>query len=256
MSGHVTSVLCGTCGTARPGGDRCPDCGSNLAASLRDGFVVALPAGSMACERCGTTRRALRFRAWVRLSSAIWWTREDRRAGYVCAPCGQARTAGALLYSAALGWLAIPSWFNHGWRALATNWRALVAPPADPAAWGAHSASDFANGLPHLDSWHAEEFLDRADDATIGASPLAPLDEAQRRRVLGASSLYETLGVSPVCTEEELRLAYRERSKQLHPDVHADGAEEMIRLNHAWEILRHADLRAAYDWLREQRQAA
>lgn len=78
----------------------------------------------------------------------------------------------------------------------------------------------------------------------------------QRRTVLGASSLYETLGVAPVASEEQLRVAYRERSKTLHPDVHADGTEEMIRLNQAWTILGHAEMRAAYDWLREQRQPA
>ncbi|MGK2937194.1 MAG: J domain-containing protein [Solirubrobacteraceae bacterium] len=256
MSGHTTSLLCGTCGTPRTGGDCCAECGSNLSANLQDGFVVALPAGSMACDRCGTTRRPVRFRGWVRLSSAIWWTRADRRAAYVCGPCAQTRTAGALFYNAAFGWLAIPSWFVHGWRALATNVRALAAPPADPAAWGARSASDFANGLPHLDAWHGAEFIESFDDETLWASPLGPLDEMQRRTVLAASSLYETLGVAPVSSEEQLRVAYRERSKTLHPDVHADGTEEMIRLNQAWTILGHAEMRAAYDWLREQRQPA
>ncbi|MBJ7518906.1 MAG: J domain-containing protein [Solirubrobacteraceae bacterium] len=256
MNGHAMSLLCGTCGTPRTDGTRCADCGSNLVATLRDGFVVALPAGSMACDRCGTTRRPILFRGWVRLSSAIWWTRADRHAAYVCAPCGQKRTAGALLYSAALGWLAIPSWFSHGWKALATNWRALIAPPAEPEAWGALQASDFANGLPHLDSWNGAEFMDRFDDDTIWASPLGPLDEMQRRTVLAATALYETMGVSPVASEDELRIAYRERSKVLHPDVHADGTEQMIRLNQAWTILGNADMRAAYDWLREQRQPA
>lgn len=256
MSGHVGGLLCGTCGTTRAGGDRCPQCGSNLAATLREGFVVELPAGTMACERCGTTRRPVHFRGWIRLASAIWWTREDRRGAYVCTGCVQRATTGALLYSALLGWLAIPSWFFYGWRALATNLRALVAPPADPAAWGARSGSDFANGLPHVNGWHAAEFLEQLDDATIWASPLRPLDEMQRRTVLGASSLYETIGVAPVASDEEVRIAYRERSKSLHPDVRSDGAEEMIRLNQAWEILGNADMRAAYDWLREQRQPA
>lgn len=256
MSGHATSLLCGTCGTARADGSRCPSCGSNLSATLRDGFVVALPAGSMACDRCGTTRRPIVFRGWIRLASAIWWTRADRRAAYVCGPCAQMRTAGALFYSAALGWWAIPSWFLHGWKALATNCRALVAPPADPQAWGALGASDFANGLPHLDAWHGAEFLERFDDATIWASPLGPLDEGQRRTVLSAAGLYETIGVAPLATEDDLRVAYRERSKTLHPDVRADGTEEMIRLNQAWSILGNADMRAAYDWLREQRQPA
>lgn len=252
----AASLLCGTCGTARASGARCPQCGSNLTAELRDGFVVALPQGSMACERCGTTRRPVRFRGWVRLTSAIWWTREDRRAAYVCGPCGQTRTTAALLHCALLGWLAIPSWFVAGWRALATNLRSLAAPPADLAAWGAHSASDFAHGLPHLDASYGAEFVSRADDAMLGASPLGPLDDGQRRTVLAASGLYETLGVSPTCSDQQLHVAYRERSKRLHPDVRADGAEEMIRLNQAWAILGHADMRAAYDWLREQRQPA
>lgn len=256
MSGDAARLLCGTCGATRGAGTRCADCGSNLVARLLDGAVVALPAGSMACERCGTTRRPVRFRGWVRLASAVWWTRARQRAAYVCAPCAQRETAGALAYSALLGWLAIPSWFVHGWRALATNWRALVAPPANPLAWGAEPAAAFADGLPHLDAWHATEFLGRWDDATIGASPLASLDETQRRTVLAASALYETLGVRPLATDDELRLAYRARSKALHPDVHTDGGEQMIRLNQAWDILRDAQMRAAYDWLREQRHAA
>jgi hypothetical protein len=256
MSGHTTSLLCGTCGATRTGGDRCDECGANLAATLRDGHVVGLPAGTKACERCGTTRRPLRFRGWIRLASAIWWTREDRRAAYVCGSCIPRQTTGALLYSALLGWLAIPSWFFYGWRALAVNVRAIVAPPADLAAWGAHSASDFANGLPHVDAWLAAELVDRFDDATIWASPLGPLDERQRRTVLGASGLYERVGVAPVASEDEVRVAYRERSKSLHPDVRADGVEEMIGLNQAWEILGNADMRAAYDWLREQQQPA
>ncbi|MBJ7332115.1 MAG: J domain-containing protein [Solirubrobacteraceae bacterium] len=256
MSSHVTSTLCGTCGTTRTRGDRCPQCGSTLAADLRDGFVVAFPAGTLSCERCGTTRRPLRFRGWIKLTSAVWWTREERQAGYVCGPCAQRNATGAMFHSAILGWLAIPSWFVHGWRALGANWRALGAPPADPAAWGARSASEFSLGLPHTDGWHDAEFLDRYDDATLRASPLGVLDEMQRRAVMAASHLYETVGVAPAVSDDELRLAYRERSKLLHPDVQADGADAMVRLNQAWAILGHAEMRAAYDWLLEQRVAA
>ena len=56
------------------------------------------------------------------------------------------------------------------------------------------------------------------------------------------------LGCSQSATDDELRRAYREKAKQLHPDVlRAQGlsdelvsraSEQMARLNAAWATLR------------------
>lgn len=61
-----------------------------------------------------------------------------------------------------------------------------------------------------------------------------------RFRVL--SSPWDTLGVSRGCTLEEVRLAYRSRVKEVHPDLHQGDplkAQETVLLNQAYiEIIR------------------
>jgi len=52
---------------------------------------------------------------------------------------------------------------------------------------------------------------------------------------------HATLGVPPGATPEEIARAYRERAKQLHPDLHPDDAEaakEMADVNAAYALLR------------------
>ena len=65
---------------------------------------------------------------------------------------------------------------------------------------------------------------------------------------------YEVLGVSRTATSREIRAAYRDRARRLHPDVatSADG-DEMGAVNEAWRVLRDTKTRAAYD--RELRRA-
>jgi curved DNA-binding protein CbpA len=57
---------------------------------------------------------------------------------------------------------------------------------------------------------------------------------------------YETLGVAPGAEPESIHHAYRTMARLAHPDRSGDPAA-MIRLNAAWEVLRDADRRAAYD---------
>lgn len=61
---------------------------------------------------------------------------------------------------------------------------------------------------------------------------------------------YEVLGVTRTCTEEEIKVAYRRKAKECHPDLHPDdkGAEIRFKeVNEAYEILMDGDKRARYD---------
>lgn len=58
---------------------------------------------------------------------------------------------------------------------------------------------------------------------------------------------YEILGVARDATTDELRRAYRRAAFRLHPDRAAGGDAAMVRLNEAWDTLKDAGRRAAYD---------
>jgi molecular chaperone DnaJ len=60
-------------------------------------------------------------------------------------------------------------------------------------------------------------------------------------------SFYDTLGVSPDATADDIRLAFRRIAKERHPDMAAGNESAMKRLNDAYETLRDADRRTAYD---------
>jgi curved DNA-binding protein CbpA len=63
--------------------------------------------------------------------------------------------------------------------------------------------------------------------------------------------LYEILGVPRGADEETLRNAYRNRARELHPDVSEDpDAEERFReLSHAYDVLSKPRSRLLYDRL-------
>ena len=53
---------------------------------------------------------------------------------------------------------------------------------------------------------------------------------------------YSVLGVSPGCSEEELKSAYRKLAKKYHPDLHpgdAAAAEKMNEINAAYEQIKN-----------------
>jgi curved DNA-binding protein CbpA len=66
---------------------------------------------------------------------------------------------------------------------------------------------------------------------------------------------YKVLQVDPDADPDVIQAAYRALARKYHPDVagatEADG--RMTAINAAWQVLRHADRRAAFDELRAKR---
>ena len=66
---------------------------------------------------------------------------------------------------------------------------------------------------------------------------------------------YETLGVPPTASPEEIRRAYRQQARQFHPDRHlqsapaaaASAASRMADVNHAWAVLSDPATKEHYD---------
>ena len=60
---------------------------------------------------------------------------------------------------------------------------------------------------------------------------------------------YDVLGVDPKASPYQIRKAYKQRVKLVHPDVvHDDRALRKVKLlNRAYAVLRHSDRRHAYD---------
>ena len=60
---------------------------------------------------------------------------------------------------------------------------------------------------------------------------------------------YDVLGVTPDCSEEELKSAYRKLAKQYHPDLNpgdAQAAERMNEINAAYEQIKNPQNTAGY----------
>ncbi len=66
-----------------------------------------------------------------------------------------------------------------------------------------------------------------------------------------AKRYYAVLGIDPSASDETIRLAFRRRAKELHPDAQSGDATAFILLKRAYDTLTNPVERAAYDRLSE-----
>lgn len=60
---------------------------------------------------------------------------------------------------------------------------------------------------------------------------------------------YSTLGVKRTATDAEIKLRYRDLAMKHHPDRAGGNADELVRINEAYEVLSDPESRRKYDKL-------
>ncbi|GBP10397.1 DnaJ homolog subfamily C member 14 [Eumeta japonica] len=93
---------------------------------------------------------------------------------------------------------------------------------------------------------------DSGNDSKLNANiPLPGTGEEAMKRLLACKGKdpYSILGVSEVCTDEEIKRYYRRQAFLVHPDKNQQpGAEEAFKiLQHAFDLIGEPERREAYD---------
>ena len=74
-------------------------------------------------------------------------------------------------------------------------------------------------------------------------------DTAKKLNTLTLTNYYQILGISPDAHLYEVRQAFREKAKCLHPDVNSDrkAHEDFKKINEAYQVLCNQEKRKIYD---------
>jgi hypothetical protein len=89
---------------------------------------------------------------------------------------------------------------------------------------------------------------------------ISPTAGSEKEQVDAAQTHYQVLGIDPSASQEDIRRAYREKLKRLHPDTVAAWAKDEVpqevkdflndsvkRLNLAYQMLSDPEMRKEYD---------
>lgn len=71
---------------------------------------------------------------------------------------------------------------------------------------------------------------------------------------MSKKNFYGILGIKPDATANQIKSAYREQVKQLHPDYYGENAEPFRELQEAYTVLSDPEKRQKYDEQLSRRQ--
>jgi len=273
-------VNCG-CHTGRGRSvETCPRCHvEDYWASCSLNGVFALPVDAMPCADCGTRGAPLSLRVTTRVVGRVSHATHEHHADYVCQSCAEKRVVKTLARNTLLGWWSFQSlWMAP--TAAVRNWYAAIGSPIDAQRWGGFNAPDFARERARsYDEWRssAGEAQAAQHGAPAGTPPADKTDETDEHEEPPASrfdplsrltndeqlqvvdapkNAYSLIRAEKTDTVEKMKGSYRRAVKAVHPDLNPDdpkAAERVVVITRAWDVLSDADLRAAYDWVSEQR---